>query len=202
MPNGKSSDPESPHLRDGKPAICVFCGSSHGNDPAFAQTARELGRAIGEQGFALVFGGGGLGLMGEVARAARDAGAPVTGILPEFLRHIEPPLRSGGELVVTPDLQLRKTEMMARADAFVILPGGLGTLDEYFEVVTTAQLDVHFKPIIVVDLNGFFAPLATLLEHVVAHGFAQPAIMAHHVFVPSVSEAMAVLNARLKPRPV
>ena len=199
MPHRKSAGrnaPASP-AHGGKVSICVFCGSSPGADPAYAETAREMGQAIGEHGYGLVFGGGGLGLMGEVARAARDAGASVIGILPEFLRHLEPPLASGEDVLITPDLQLRKARMLALADVFVILPGGLGTLDEYFEVVTTAQLKVHAKPIVVVDVNGYFAPLKALLDHVVAHGFARPEIVAHHIFVPTVTEAMAALTSRL-----
>ncbi len=159
-----------------------------------------MGWAIGEQGYALVFGGGGLGLMGEVARAARDAGAPVTGILPGFLRHLEPPLESGETVVVTPDLQSRKLKMLAMADAFVILPGGLGTLDEYFEVITSAQLSVLAKPIVVVDVNSYFAPVRMLLDHVIAHGFAKPDAAAHQVFVPTVAEAMAVIQSTLAVR--
>ena len=128
--------PEQAHSHRGyKPAICVFCGSSPGNDRIYAKTARELGRHIGEGGYRLIFGGGAVGLMGEVARAARSAGAPIIGILPAFLRGVEPPLKSAEELVITPDLQQRKSRMLTLADAFVILPGGLGTLDEFFEVL-------------------------------------------------------------------
>ena len=136
-----------PTHRGNRRSICVFCGSSPGAKPVYAETARELGRLLGENGYQLVFGGGGVGLMGEVARAARAAGAPVIGVLPGFLRGLEPPLKSAEELIVTPDLQQRKARMLALADAFVILPGGLGTLDEYFEVITTTQLRVHAKPI-------------------------------------------------------
>ena len=131
-----------------KPVICVFCGSSYGADPQYAAAARALGRLIAERGFSLVFGGGGLGLMGETARAARDGGAPVPGVLPEFLRRIEQPPEWEKDLIITPDLQLRKTRMLAMADAFVVLPGGPGTMDEFFEVVTSAQLGVLAKPIV------------------------------------------------------
>lgn len=177
--------------------ICVFCGSSPGNNPAFAEAARQLGRAIGENGYTLVFGGGAVGLMGEVARAARSAGAPIIGILPAFLRGIEPPLQSAEELIITPDLQQRKARMLALADAFVILPGGLGTLDEYFEVITTTQLKVHAKPILVVDVNGYFAPLRTLLDRVVQQGFAGAEISAHQVFVTTPAEALQEIRSQL-----
>ncbi len=135
--------------------------------------------------------------MGEVARAARDAGAPVIGVLPSFLRGLEPPLKSAEELIVTPDLQLRKSRMLALADAFVILPGGLGTLDEYFEVITTTQLHVHVKPIIVIDVANYYAPLKALLDHVVARGFAQEEIKSHQVFVTKAREAMETIEALL-----
>jgi len=180
--------------------ICVFCGSSPGNNPAFAEAARQLGRAIGEKGYTLVFGGGGVGLMGEVARAARSAGAPIIGILPSFLRGIEPPLESAEELIITPDLQERKARMLALADAFVILPGGLGTFDEYFEVVTTKQLKVHAKPVLLIDIDHYFAPLRALLEGVVQEGFASAEIAGHHAFVSTPAEALAEIKRRLMPR--
>src|SRR5579862_2052085 len=176
--------------------ICVFCGSSPGAKPVYAQAAREFGQLLGENGYRLVFGGGGIGLMGEVARAARDAGAPVIGILPAFLRSLEPPLKSAEELVITPDLQQRKARMLALADAFILLPGGLGTMDEFFEVLTTAQLLVHHKPILVIDVKGYFQPLKALLDHIVAHGFAREQIAALHEFVASPEEAMRLINSR------
>lgn len=193
--------PEQAHSHRGyKPAICVFCGSSPGNDRVYAKTARELGRHIGEGGYRLIFGGGAVGLMGEVARAARSAGAPIIGILPAFLRGVEPPLKSTEELVITPDLQQRKSRMLTLADAFVILPGGLGTLDEFFEVVTGTQLKVHSKPVIVVDVAGYFAPLRALLDQVVAHGFARQEIVTHQDFVATPAEAMARIKFRLSAR--
>lgn len=157
-----------------KKTICVFCGSSLGDDPAYAAAARETGKLIAAKGWSLVFGGGGLGLMGEVARAARDGGAGVTGILPEFLRHLEPPLSQGETVEIAADLYDRKERMIAEADAFIVLPGGLGTLDEFYEVVTSAQLAVHSKPIVLVNTNGYYDPLIALMEHVIVHGFAQP----------------------------
>jgi len=175
----------------------VFCGSSLGLNPAYADAARRLGRAIGENGCTLVFGGGAVGMMGEVARAAREAGAPIIGILPAFLRGIEPPLKSAEELIITPDLQLRKTRMLALADAFVILPGGLGTFDEYFEVLTTTQLKVHAKPIVVIDVANYFAPLRELLDRVVAQGFARPEIASYHAFVATAAEAMEKISSLL-----
>ncbi|HEX4078284.1 MAG TPA: TIGR00730 family Rossman fold protein [Rhizomicrobium sp.] len=178
----------------------MFCGSSPGINPAYAEAARRLGQAIGESGYTLVFGGGAVGLMGEVARAARDAGAPIIGVLPAFLRGVEPPLKSAEELIITPDLQLRKTRMLALADAFVILPGGLGTFDEYFEVLTTTQLRVHAKPIIVIDVANYFGPLRELLDRVVAQGFARAEIASYHVFVATPAEAMEKISSLLASR--
>jgi uncharacterized protein (TIGR00730 family) len=175
--------------------ICVFCGSSPGNDPAYAEAARQLGKRIGEGGHRLVFGAGNIGLMGEVARAARDAGADVIGVLPAFLRHLEPPLKSAEELIITPDLQQRKSRMLAMSDAFILLPGGLGTMDEYFEVVTTAQLSVHRKPVVVIDVKHYFQPLKALMDHMVAHGFARPEVFAHYAFVKTPEEAMRTVSS-------
>lgn len=181
--------------------ICVFCGSSMGHDEAFGAAAREFGRLIAEHRYALVFGGGSLGLMGQVARAARDAGAPVIGILPAFLRQLEPPLKSAEELIITPDLYQRKDRMIAMADAFAILPGGLGTLDEFFEVLTSAQLEVHDKPIVVVNVAGFFDPLKAMLDHHVLAGFARAEI--HHLYrvARDPREAMALIAQALAAAP-
>ncbi len=196
-----SSQHSSPNDRDaidpakGSLSICVFCGSSPGSAPAYAQAARELGRLIGENGHRLVFGGGFIGLMGEVARAAGEAGAPITGILPEMLRHVEPPRELLEELIITADLQERKVRMMELADAFVILPGGLGTMDEYFEVVTSAQLSLHRKPIVLIDVNGYFEPLEGLIRHIVSHGFANNRTFSLHTFVGSAQAAMAAISA-------
>jgi len=155
-----------------KPAICVFCGSSHGAKPAYAQAAARLGTLIGQRGFSLVFGGGNVGLMGEVARSAHEAGARVLGVLPSFLQHLEQPLKTAEELVVVPDMQQRKAIMLARSDAFIVLPGGLGTFDEIFEVLSTAQLQVHKKPIVLVNTEGYFAHFETLIARIVREGFA------------------------------
>jgi uncharacterized protein (TIGR00730 family) len=180
-------------------AICVFCGSSYGGNPRNAEAARRLGTLIGKQGFRLIFGGGNVGLMGETARAARAAGAPVIGILPQFLRHMEPPLKSAEELIITPDLQQRKQRMIAMSDAFVLLPGGLGTFDEFFEVVTAVQLGVVAKPIVLVNLGKYFDPLTALLKHAVGAGFANEAILSHYRVVETPENAIEAVTAALKP---
>ena len=190
----------SPSQLSLRSTICVFCGSSHGADPVYTEAARAFGRQMVEAGFDLVFGGGGVGLMGEVARAARDAGAPVIGVLPAFLKSLEPPLKSAEELIITPDLQQRKARMLALADAFIILPGGLGTLDEYFEVITTTQLRVHAKPIIVVSIEGYFDPLKLLLDRVVEQGFARMEIASYHEFVATAAEAVDRITHLLRAR--
>jgi len=175
-------------------AICVFCGSSHGADPAYEAAARELGTLIGEAGMDMVFGGGDIGLMGEAARAVRATGRKVTGILPQFLRHLEPPLTNGELVEITTDLQERKRRMLALSDGFVILPGGLGTLDEFFEVISSVQLGVFAKPIVVLDTAAFYAPLKALLRHVVGAGFAKSETVALCRFVATPQQAMAALT--------
>jgi uncharacterized protein (TIGR00730 family) len=183
-----------------KPVICVFCGSSFGTNPRHAAEAGKLGRMIAERGFNLVYGGGGLGLMGTVAGAARAGGSAVKGIIPEFLRRIEQPPEWEKELEVTADLQLRKTRMLEESDAFIVLPGGAGTMDEFFEVVTSVQLQVFDKPILVVNTDDYFAPLQTLMEHMVREGFAKPAMLTYYRFVETPEAAMdAVAEALSAP---
>jgi len=184
-------------MNEKSPVVCVFCGSSFGADPRHAAAAQRLGTLIAERGFSLVFGGGGPGLMGIVARAARDGGAPVLGVLPDFLRGIEPPPEWEQNLIITPDLQLRKTRMLAMADAFVVLPGGAGTMDEYFEVVTSAQLRVLAKPIVLVNIAGFFAPLQALMQHLVVQGFARTETLDLYMTVDTPEAAIEAVAAKL-----
>ncbi|HWU24795.1 MAG TPA: TIGR00730 family Rossman fold protein [Rhizomicrobium sp.] len=180
--------------------ICVFCGSSYGSNPVYAATAKRLGEGIAQHGYALLFGGGNVGLMGEVARAATAGGANVKGILPEFLKHLEPPLPTKEKVVITPDLQTRKAMMLSQSDAFVVLPGGLGTLDEYFEVLTSKQLKVLGKPFVVVNIEGYFDPLLALLRQITSHGFARPDIHDLQHIVPSADAAIETLNRLLQPQ--
>jgi uncharacterized protein (TIGR00730 family) len=182
-----------------KPAICVFCGSSFGSRPGYAAAARTLGQLIAERGYSLVYGGGAPGLMGETARAVRGGGADVAGVLPEFLRWIERPPEWEQNLTITPDLQLRKTRMLAMSDAFVVLPGGAGTMDEFFEVVSSANLQILPKPIVVVDTDGFIAPLQALMEHIVREGFAKPALLATYKVVATPEAAMDEIDHALGP---
>ncbi len=181
-----------------QPAICVFCGASFGDSPAFRAAAAAVGAGIARLGGRFIFGGGGLGLMGEAARGARDAGGTVEGILPGFLRDMEPPLDAGEDTEIVPDLFVRKREMIARSDAFVTLPGGLGTYDEFFEVLTAAQLGVHAKPIILVNVDGYFDALGALVKDSIARGFARDAVLKLYQMADGADDALARLKVALK----
>ncbi|AWI91339.1 TIGR00730 family Rossman fold protein [Methylobacterium sp. DM1] len=152
-------------------SVCVYCGSGFGGDPAFADAARRLGTALARAGVKLVYGGGNVGLMGTVAGATLDAGGTVTGIIPDFLKSRERMLDAVQETIVVSDMHTRKRLMFDRADAFVALPGGIGTLEELVEQLTWAQLGQHRKPILLLSVNGFWDPLITLIDHMRAHGF-------------------------------
>lgn len=178
-----------------RPTICVFCGSSHGAKPIYTDTARAFGKAMVEAGFDLVFGGGGVGLMGETAMAVSKAGGKILGIIPSFLRHLEPPLTVSQEIVITDSMNERKARMFAAADGFAVLPGGLGTLDEFAEAFTGAQLRLHAKPIVLVNVNNYFAPLIALIDHFVAEGFARAGVKDLVRVAPSVEDAIAIFSA-------
>ena len=178
-----------------RPTICVFCGSSHGADPIYTDAARRFGELMVEAGFDLVFGGGGVGLMGEVALSVSKAGGRILGIIPTFLRHVEPPLRVASEIVITDSMNERKARMFAAADGFAVLPGGLGTLDEFAEAFTGAQLRLHAKPIVLVNIKNYFAPLVTLIEHFVAEGFAGAHVSEIYHLAPTVEDAIAIFSA-------
>jgi uncharacterized protein (TIGR00730 family) len=197
-------DMHSPARGAGKAAqtICVFCGSSPGEGDNYMDVARRFGTLVGQAGFRFLFGGGRLGLMGAAAVAAHEAGAKVTGIMPEFLRHLEPLLKGEmEEVLLVPDLFVRKERMIAMSDAFAVLPGGLGTLDELFEVVTSAQLQVHAKPVVLLNTNGFFDPLLSMVEKIVSEGFAQPQSLKLYSVTKTPAEAIEFLTTRLAQRP-
>ena len=178
-------------------AICVFCGSSFGDDSRFRDTARAAGEGIAKMGWSMVFGGGGNGLMGEVAKAAQAGGAAVQGVMPAFLQALEPPVSEEDKLIVTVHLQERKALMLRMSDAFLVLPGGLGTFDEFFEVATEAQLGVHKKPIVVVNVNNYFNPLDTMLRAIVDHGFARKMIFELYHLAEGPDAAMKILKDAL-----
>ena len=146
-------------------SACVYCGSGPGTDPAFVEAAREFGKIMAREGIGLVYGGGSRGLMGAVATAVLDHGGHVTGIIPEFLQNREQTLRRAQEVIVTHDMHERKRVMFERADAFVALPGGIGTLEELVEQLTWAQLGRHKKPILILNIESFWDPLCALLDH-------------------------------------
>lgn len=152
-------------------ALCVYCGSSPGTDPAFVEAARAFGKILAENEIRLVYGGGSTGLMGAVAEAVLKGGGDVTGIIPEFLTTKERPRRLAQELIVTRDMHERKRTMFERADGFVALPGGIGTLEELVEQLTWAQLGRHKKPILLANINGYWDPLLTLIAHMRAQEF-------------------------------
>lgn len=163
--------------------ICVYCGSGHGAKPIYAEAARTLGQSLAAHGIGLVYGGGSLGLMGEVARATLDAGGRVTGIIPEFLSEKERMLKDVDELIVTKDMHERKQLMFAKSDAFVALPGGIGTLEELVEQLTWSQLGRHEKPIIVADIGGFWSPFLNLLRHMKEDAFIRSGLDVHFTVV-------------------
>lgn len=175
-------------------SVAVFCGARLGADPAHARAAQELGAGLADAGMTLIYGGGGVGLMGEVAKAAVEAGGRVRGVIPEFLTRIERPSDALTELEVTTSMHTRKTRMYELADAFVTLSGGLGTLDETVEVLTWRQLGLHSKPIIVLDIAGWARPFLALLDSVIAQGFATDAHRRLISVAAGVEEAMALLR--------
>ncbi|PSJ79381.1 TIGR00730 family Rossman fold protein [Neisseria iguanae] len=157
--------------------IVVYCGSNLGESPAFYQAAQEMGKTIAGRGSRLVYGGGKIGLMGTVADAVLAHGGEVIGVIPTFLREKEVAHQGLTELVETPDMTERKTKMIARADAFIAMPGGIGTYEELFEVLSYAQLRLHAKPIGLLNVEGFFDPLLNLMQQTAAQGFMPQANM-------------------------
>jgi uncharacterized protein (TIGR00730 family) len=151
--------------------ICVYCGSGPGTDPAFVEAARAFGKILAKNGIGLVFGGGAVGIMGELAQAVLHHGGEVTGIIPDFLVAREHAVKDTQGLIVTHDMHERKRKMFEMADAFVALPGGVGTLEEIVEQMTWAQLGRHKKPILLANIQGFWQPLCALLDHMKALEF-------------------------------
>jgi len=176
---------------DGK-SVCLFCGSSAGNDPAYIEAATAFGRATAHAGWRLVYGGGGVGLMGASARAAHEAGGRVVGIMPEFLRSRER-LFDDVETVVVTSMHERKTLMYDQSDAFVVAPGGVGTLEEVIELLSWKRLDLHAKPIIFLNINGFWETLFALLQHSVEQGLTPPSFLTAWSVADTVDQAIAMM---------
>ncbi len=175
--------------------VCVYCGSSAGADPRFAEAADALGRALAEADVGLVFGGGGDGLMGRLARATLAAGGRVTGIIPKFLLTREHALVGAQELVVVDSMHQRKQLMFERADAFIALPGGVGTLEELVEQLTWAQLQRHRKPVLLADIDGFWRPLLALFAHMRNLGFIREQFEVRYLVAEKIEDALPMLNA-------
>jgi uncharacterized protein (TIGR00730 family) len=180
------ASPTSGHLR----AVCVFCGSQAGLDPRFRAAAAVLGASLAANGTALVYGGGRTGLMGAVADAALAGGGKVIGVIPDFLVDKELAHTGATELVIVPDMHTRKRLMAERADAFCILPGGIGTLEEFFEIATWRQLHRHNKPIVVVNVADYWVNLKALFEDIIRAGFAHAG---HEQLITVVDDAAAIV---------
>ncbi len=182
-------------------SICVYCASGPGNDPAFMEAAKKFGRIVAENNIRLVYGGGSVGLMGELAESVLDHGGSVTGVIPDFLVNREHMLLRVQERVVTPDMHGRKRVMFERADAFVALPGGVGTLEELVEQLTWAQLGRHKKPIMILNISGFWDPLCVLLEQMEKLDFIRANLPINLLVADRVEEILPKLfeAARLVP---
>jgi uncharacterized protein (TIGR00730 family) len=176
-------------------SVCVFCGARFGTDPAGREVAVRLGELLAQERIAMVYGGGGVGLMGLVANAALKAGGKVVGVIPRFLLQREAGHPALTETVVVETMHERKLAMFERSDAFVVLPGGIGTLEELFEVLSWRTLGLHSKPIVIVDQGGYWQPLAALLRGVVEGGFAERTHLDHVAFVSDLKDVLPAIAA-------
>lgn len=178
-------------------SVCVFCGARSGHSPAHMQAATAVGEMLATEGWRLVYGAGDVGLMGACARAAQAQGGKTFGVIPQHLMRVEMGRRDLHHFVVTQTMHERKKIMFMNSDAIVVLPGGAGSLDEFFEVLTWRQLGLHQKPLILLSVDGYWQPLLLLLDHVVAQGFADPSLVDHLRSVSSVEDLTAALRAAL-----
>ena len=174
-------------------SICVYCGSGPGNDPAYLEAAARLGKSLAQHKIALVYGGANVGLMGMVARSVLEHGGYVTGIIPEFLKNRELMLDSIQETITVDDMHTRKRLMFERADAFIALPGGIGTLEELVEQMTWAQLGQHKKPILLLDVKEFWQPLLTLLAHMRQAHFIRDGLEVNYMVTEKPEDAVPIL---------
>jgi uncharacterized protein (TIGR00730 family) len=174
--------------------VCVFCGASSGNSEKYARLAEELGTALARAELGLVFGAGGVGIMGAISNAVLDAGGEAVGVIPQALFEREHGRADLTELHVVATMHERKALMHELSAAFVVLPGGLGTMEEFFEVLTWAQLGFHHKPIVVLDVDGYYRPLVELLDHAMASGFMASTDRRLVTVVESVAEVIALLQ--------
>ena len=181
--------------------VCVYCGSGPGNNPRFVEAAIALGKTFAENNVRLVYGGGSIGLMGAVAKSTLDHGGLVTGIIPEFLRARENALTSVQEMIVTPDMHERKRLMFERSDAFVALPGGVGTLEELVEQLTWQQLGRHHKPILLANIDNFWEPLLALLNHMRATTFIRATLDVNVLMADRVDDILPRLRSAMARTP-
>ena len=175
-------------------SICVFCGASDGNDPAYGAAATTLGTLIATNNMRLVYGAGDVGLMGRVARAAQSAGGATFGVIPQHLVNWEVGKTDLTSYIVTETMHERKKVMFMNADSVALLPGGAGSLDEFFEVLTWAQLGLHTKPIVLINTNDYWTPLLMLLDHIIAQGFAKEAVKTYFKIAQTPQEALPLLS--------
>ena len=191
--------PGSDRRRGGGLAVCVFCSSSNKIDKMYPELAAEAGAELARRGHTLVSGGAQVSSMGAVARAARAGGARTVGVIPEALVSVEISDEDNDELVITPDMRTRKAEMDRRSDAFLVLPGGIGTLEELLEIWTARVLGMHAKAVVILDPTGVYAPLRELMNGLAEQGFARPQIFDAVAWTSSVTEAFDALE-RTQPR--
>jgi uncharacterized protein (TIGR00730 family) len=175
-------------------SVCVYCGSRDGADPAYRHAAEDFGRSLATAGLRLVYGAGDVGLMGAVARACQSAGGETFGVIPQHLVDREVAKRDLVTFVITETMHERKKVMLCNSDAVVLLPGGMGSLDELCEAITWRQLGLHDKPIVILNINGYWNPLRTLIDHIVDDGFAGTEIAKSLIWVETAAEATAALR--------
>ncbi len=177
--------------------VCVYCGSSDGADPAFVDAGTRFGSLLADAGAGLVYGGASIGVMGAVAKSVLAGGGKVIGVIPEFLTRVEVQLNDVTELIVTDNMHNRKRVMFERSNAFVALPGGIGTLEELIEILTWAQLGRHNHPIIIANLNGFWDPLIELLDHMIKQKFVRSSVRRFYGVVDKVEDILPRIEAAL-----
>ena len=185
-------------LKMQKISICVYCGSRNGSRPEYAQAAETLGKGIAKHAWKLVYGAGDVGLMGSVARAAETYGTNTFGVIPTHLLQAEVGKTNLTKFIITENMHERKKVMFMNSDAMVLLPGGVGSLDEFFEVLTWAQLRLHQKPIVIVNVKEVWSPLINLIDHIIAHGFADSSLRALFEVTETAEQALDYLSERLR----
>ena len=193
----KASEGKGASMSENLKSVCVYCGSRDGRDPAYAAAAEATGRMLAANGWRLVYGAGDVGLMGRVANAVQDAGGATFGVIPTHLLDWEVGKRDLDNFVVTETMHERKKVMFMNADAVVVLPGGAGSMDEFFEALTWRQLKLHSKPVILLNTGGFWNPLTALLSHIVERGFAGDDILSFVQVAEDVGELEALLASAL-----